>query len=132
MMCPPAWHGPTNVRWQTDDKSNTRNKQMTTINNMTGDEVSALTGLRSAISLAHQTAVYGGGFLDTLDEDRKDIATIPGCKNDLETQFANQCLHLFAVAAALELDLAAAIIRRHRFHCERKQAHDRRRRKIAV
>ena len=90
---------------------------MTTINNMTGDEVSALTGLRSAISLAHQTAVYGGGFSDTLDEDRKDIATTPG--DELEAKLANQCLHLFAMAAAFEFDLSAAIIRENRLHRER-------------
>lgn len=114
------------------------------VSKMTPLEFSAYRGLQQAIDIAHATATAAGWYRDpatgeeikrnfgevialmhselseALEADRKDLRDekLPH-RLGVEVELADCCLRIFDTAAALDLDLAGAIIEKNRFNRER-------------
>lgn len=107
----------------------------------TPEELRAYDGIRAAISLAHKTASDAGWYLDpatgepiarnfgevvalmhselseALEAHRKSLNDdkLPG-RSGVEVELADCLLRIFDTAAALNLDLAGALIEKNRFN----------------
>ncbi|MFV0512509.1 MAG: hypothetical protein ACK5MY_02565 [Jhaorihella sp.] len=117
---------------------------MTIIPNLTEEEIQALSGLRVAQKLAYRTANEAGWYKDpktggdikrnfgevvalmhselseALEADRKGLKDdkLPH-RDGREVEFADCIIRILDTAAALGLDVAAAVIEKNRFNKER-------------